>query len=66
MSHYIAIKISEKQFKELLNQFQGNSNFFEAKSKDSEYYAFTDKIGEAKITLYNFNGIYYLEISSFS
>jgi len=65
MSHYIAIKISEKQFKELLNQFQGNSNFFEKSSETNGYYSFSDKIGGTKITIYNFDGIYYLEISSF-
>ena len=65
MSHYIAIKISEKQFKELLSQFQINENFLKTQSKDSEYYTFSDKIGGTKITIYNFDGIYYLEISSF-
>jgi len=66
MSEFIRMKISKRQFKELLNQFLQNSHFTKLKHAEEEYYVFIDKKGGTKITLYRFEKSYFLEIFSAS
>jgi hypothetical protein len=66
MSEFIKVKISKRQFKELLNQFLQNSHFAKFKHVEDEYYAFVDKKGSTIINIYKFEKAYYLEIFSTS
>ena len=61
---HIRIRISKKQAKELIQQFQKDSSFDFHKSKDDEYYTIIPKKGCSIIHIYKFGKYYYLEIFS--
>ena len=58
------IKITKKQYKELVEQFKNDQNLIPYKSQTDEYYSFLHKKGTVVITIYKFDKYYYLEISS--
>jgi len=66
MNGTIKTKISKKQFKELIIQFQKDPNYFNYKSQNDEYFSFLHKKGNIDIKLYKFDKNYYLEIVSLS
>jgi len=61
---HIRIKISQKQAKEMLSQFEKDPEFNVHKSNDSEYYTIIPRRGGAVIHIYKFDKKWYLEIFS--
>ena len=64
MSEVVKTKVSKKQAKELIQQFQQNPHFDNFSKPEHEYYTFADKKGGTIITIYKFDKKYYLEIFS--
>ena len=66
MSEKVKMKITRKQFKEMLGQFLQNPSFNAHKSSDNEYYTFVSRKGDVIITIYKFDKSYFMEIFSSS
>jgi len=57
-------KISKKQFKELVQQFQKDHHFIPYKDQKDEYYSFLTRKGEVLISIYKFDKYYFLQIDT--
>ena len=66
MSEFVRIKITRKQAKELIEQFEKNANFHNLSRPESQYFSFIEKKGGVDIKLYRFEKSYFLEIFSTS
>jgi len=63
-NEHTKIKITKKQYKELVEQFKNDQNLIPYKSQTDEYYSFLHKKGTVLITIYKFDKYHFLEISS--
>jgi len=61
---HIRIRISKKQAKELIQQFESDPDFNFHKNNDDEFYTALPRQGGSVIHIYKFDKYYYLEIFS--